>query len=173
MKIYEEYFEWMYQKIEGKGYRSLLWELYREDFYALMELDDNRIYDGLELRYKFGDECNIPKVVIDKIFKGDNCSVLEVMIALAIRIEETIMSDSDFGDRTSMWFWIMIKSLGLYDMTNKNFDNRHVMEVVDAFLTRGYEPNGEGGLFTVNDTNKDMRDVEIWYQMCMFFDNLL
>ncbi|MPN40760.1 hypothetical protein SDC9_188299 [bioreactor metagenome] len=93
------------------------------------------------------------------------------------------MADKDFGDRTNMWFWMMIKSLGLYLLTDSVFDNLgyegrldntdKVKDIVNAFLCRGYNANGAGGLFTVNDTNKDMRDVEIWYQMCMFLDNLL
>lgn len=173
MNIHEEFFNWIYDIVDGKAYDELLKALYREEFYAVLPLDDNRLIDGCELRYRFANEKNIPRVVIDKMFDREKCSILEMMVGLSIRIEETIMSDSDFGDRTAMWFWIMVKSLGLYDMRNIDFDERHVLEVLDTFLTRGYRPNGEGGLFTVNDTNKDMRDVEIWYQMCMFFDNLL
>lgn len=41
------------------------------------------------------------------------CSVLEMIIALAIRLEEHIMDDPDIGNRTGQWFWDMIVSLGL------------------------------------------------------------
>ena len=174
MNINEEFFEWMYQTVEGKGYSDLLETLYSVQFYVVLPLDENRLIDGCELRYRFGEDCNIPKVVIDKVFgHNDECSVLEMMLSLAIRIEETIMSDSDYGDRTSMWFWIMIKSLGLYSMTNGNYDEPKVLKILDTFLTRCYKDNGAGSLFIVNNTNKDMRDVEIWYQMCLFFDDLL
>lgn len=87
------------------------------------------------------------------------------MIALAVRCEEHIMDDPDIGDRTGQWFWNMIVSLGLGSMTDERFDGEYVDEVVDIFLNREYERNGEGGLFTVNDTDRDMRNVEIWYQM--------
>ena len=101
-----------------------------------------------------------------------------MMVGLAIRIEDTIMADADFGDRSSMWFWIMIKSLGLYDMTNDvlyNSDTAYdeIKDIIHKFLEREYKPNGEGGLFTVYNTTKDLRNMEIWYQMCMFFNNLL
>ena len=66
-----------------------------------------------------------------------------------------------------------MKSLGLYGMTDDKYDEEYVDNVISTFLYRGYDPNGKGGLFTVNDTYKDMRDIEIWYQMCLFFDNLL
>lgn len=178
MNIKEEYFEWMYQIVDGKGYSELLNLLNDEDFYAIIPLDDNRLIDGCELRYRFADECSIPKVVIDRLFESHRCSVLEMMVGLAIRIEDTIMADADFGDRSSMWFWIMIKSLGLYDMTNDvlyNSDTAYdeIKDIIHKFLEREYKPNGEGGLFTVYNTTKDLRNMEIWYQMCMFFNNLL
>lgn len=173
MRVQEQFFEWMSNKVDGRDYGDLLRILHQEDFYSILPLDDNRLLDGCELRYRFGDECNIPRVVIDKFFDRNTCSVLEMMLGLAFRIEATIMEDSDYGDRTAMWFWIMVKSLGLYEMKDNNFDTIRVLTTIDTFLARGYASNGKGGLFTVNDTNKDMRDVDIWYQMCMFFDNLL
>ena len=173
MTIYEEYFEWIYQFVNGKGYSKVLEQLYLTDFIAVLPLDDNRKVDGCELRYRFGDECFYPKSVILAKFDNERCSILEMMVGLAIRIEDTIMSDSDFGDRTIMWFWMMMKSLGLYGMTDDKYDEEYVDNVIHNFLYRGYDPNGKGGLFTVNDTYKDMRDIEIWYQMCLFFDHLL
>lgn len=177
MRIQDEFFEWMYQLIAGKGYSDCLKVLYDKEFYAIMQLDDNRLMDGCEVRYRFADECNIPRSVIDRQFDRTKCSVLEMMVGLAIRIEESMMADEDFGDRTSMWFWIMMKSLGLNEMRNdrirNEFDTLDTIGIIDNFLNRGYKSNGEGGLFTVNDTSKDMRDLDIWYQMCMFFDNIL
>ena len=65
MNINEEFFEWMYQTVEGKGYSDLLETLYSVQFYVVLPLDENRLIDGCELRYRFGEDCNIPKVVID------------------------------------------------------------------------------------------------------------
>lgn len=179
MKMYEEFFEWIYQKVDGKGRRTVLEILYETEFYALIPQDNNRIQDGVSARYKFAKDVGIPELVIDEKFDSSTCSVLEMMYGLAIRIEDTIMSDKDFGDRTNIWFWMMIKSLGLYWMEDSRINcdlerqKEVIKHVVEGFLNRGYESNGAGGLFTVNDTSKDMRDIEIWYQMCMFLDNLL
>lgn len=173
MTIDEEFFEWMYQFVSGKNYRKLLWSLYEEEFFATMPMDDNRMQDGIELRYKFGYEVNIPKSVINRKFDMNNCSVLELMIALAIRMEETILGDPDYGDRTTMWFWMMIKSLGLYDMTDDRIEYEHVKHTIGRFINRDFEPNGEGGLFTVKNTRRDLRDIDIWYQMCLFSDSIM
>lgn len=173
MLIEDEFFEWMYQMIDGKKYYTLLRILYDNEFYSIMSLDDNRLIDGVGVRYRFADEASIPYGVMNRKFDKNTCSVLEMMLGLAIRIEETIMSDADYGDRTSMWFWMMVKSLGLYDMTDEKINAEYSLHTISRFLNRDYEPNGMGSLFTVQRSNKDMRDVEIWYQMCLFFDSIL
>lgn len=173
MRIQDEYFEWIYQKVEGKKYRDLLETIHSIPFYYIIPMDDNRLIDGVCTRYRFASEVGIPDFVIDKKFDKNVCSVLEVMIGLSFRIEDTIMADADFGDRTSMWFWMMVRSLGLYEQTNNNYDDSYVREVIRKLLAREYEPSGAGSLFLVNDETKDMRVYEIWYQMSLFFGKLL
>lgn len=173
MRIEYEYFEWMYQIVLGKGYRKLLSYLYDIPFKFILDMDYNRICDGCDLRYKFGHDAHIPSRVIDLKLGNVECSILEMMVALSLRMEESILCDPDYGDRTSIWFWEMIKSLGLYHMDDDNFDDQLVCVVIERFMDRNYEPNGRGGLFTVRNARCDMRDVDIWYQMCMYVDNIL
>jgi hypothetical protein len=99
------------------------------------------------------------------------CSVLEMMIALAVRCEEHIMDDPNIGNRTGQWFWGMIVNLGLGAVTDERYDARLVDERIGRFLNRDYEPNGRGGLFTVRNCKYDLRDVEIWYQLCWYLDD--
>ena len=82
------------------------------------------------------------------------------------------MTDGNYGDRTGMWFWNMIVSLGLGGMDDSRFDEKYVDVVLDRFMDRQYKRNGEGGLFTIDGIRKDMRDFEIWYQMCWYLDCL-
>jgi hypothetical protein len=127
----------------------------------------------MDLRYRFALELgyrNQPEIVLD-ILNGP-CSVLEMMIALAIRCEENIMDDPNVGDRTGQWFWGMITNLGLGSMKDARFDIRYVDDVVAMFLDREYEPNGKGGLFTIRHCDCDLRDVEIWYQLCWYLDSI-
>ena len=154
-------------------YLILLRYLYDIPFKFILDMDYNRICDGCDLRYKFGHDTHIPSRVIDLKLGNVECSILEVMVALSIRMEESILCDPDYGDRTSIWFWEMIKSLGLYHMDDDNFDERLVCVVIERFMDRDYKPNGRGGLFTVRNACCDMRDVDIWYQMCMYVDNIL
>ena len=96
-----------------------------------------------------------------------------MMVALAIRCEETIMDDTEYGDRTGQWFWKMISSLGLSSMSDDMFDKKYATYVINRFLNREYEPNGKGGLFTINNCDEDLRNVEIWYQLCWYLDSII
>ena len=53
------------------------------------------------------------------------------------------------------------------------FDKQYVTKVIGRFLNREYEPNGKGGLFIINNCNDDLRDVEIWYQLCWYLDSII
>lgn len=139
-------------------YDLLIKELYVKNFYAIIERDKNRIYDGLNLREKYmGDDADY--------IEGE-CSVLEMMIALAQRIDN-IMFDPDMGDGTARWFWEMIENLGLENFPDEDFSTKAVDHIIDTFVDRKYDANGHGGLFPLEypDSRIDQRDIEIWYQM--------
>ena len=55
---------------------------------------------------------------------------------------------------------------------DSRFDKKHVEECVDRMLNREYEPNGKGGLFYVRGCTDDLRELEIWSQMCYFLDSI-
>ena len=162
------YFEWLYDLVSHRrfseriSYRELLLYLHGTEFIFLIPRDANRAEDGINLRSRYS-----PRLSLD-----EPCSVLEMMVALAIRCEEDIMDDTNSGNRTGQWFWSMIVNLGLGGMTDERFDERFVKNAVTRFLNRKYEPDGRGGLFRISDCDDDLRDVEIWYQMCWYLDSI-
>lgn len=177
MNIKNAYFNWMYKMMchnrfsKSISYKKLFSYLHDTEFRYLIPMDANRAEDGLDLRYRFPYEVS----GIDDIgryLKGP-CSVLEMLIALAIRCEETIMDDPLYGDRTGQWFWGMITNLGLGSMNDERFDLDRVEDIVERFLERDYEPDGTGGLFTIKNCDCDLRDVEIWHQLCYYLDTII
>ena len=40
-------------------------------------------------------------------------------------------------------------------------------------MNRTYSPDGDGGLFTVRNCDRDLRNVEIWIQMCWYLDTIV
>jgi hypothetical protein len=95
-----------------------------------------------------------------------------MMVALALRCEETIMDNAKLGDRTGQWFWRMICTMGLNGMYDHNYDKRHVEKCINRVLDRAYEPDGEGGLFRIRDCADDLREVEIWCQLLWYLDDI-
>lgn len=178
--VRNEYFDWLSHIVcsnrysEQISYRRLLSYLHDIEFRYLIPKDQNRAEDGVDLRYRFAISQGYrdsPDTILDIL--GGPCSVFEMMIALAIRCEESIMDDPDIGDRTGQWFWGMVTNLGLGSMHDRHFDQRYVDDVILRFLNREYQSDGRGGLFTVRDCDRDLRDIEIWHQLCYFLDTII
>ena len=174
----EKYFDWLYDQVckdngqsSASSYRKLLSYLHDVEFTYRYKKDEDRAYDGVNLRHRFA-------LIQDdyrrtyRSLEGDPCSVLEMMLALAIRCEDT-MHDPLFGDRTGQWFWKMIVNLGLGGMTDFRYDERIVEDTIYKFLNRKYEIDGRGGLFTIRNCDRDVRRMLIWDQLCHYLDTML
>lgn len=179
-EITNGYFEWLYRIVNGEviskvSYRKLLKKLYGTPFTWTIPMDANRVGDGINLRYRYGDEMEIHPGVIASFLDTEDrpCSILEMMIGLALRCEESIMTNTDYGDRTGQWFWGMIVNLGLGSQSDEQYDENEIDDILEIFLNRQYAPNGEGGLFRLHSVPEDLRTVEIWYQMCWYLDEII
>jgi hypothetical protein len=144
--------------------------LHDVEFTYSIPKDANRAEDGIDLRYRF--TYDYAGVEDAECYIFGPCSVLEMMVALAVRCEETIMDDPGYGDRTSQWFWRMINNLGLGSMTDRRFDKYYVEDVVSDFLNRRYSPDGRGGLFTIRGCDSDLRRVELWIQLLWYLNTI-
>lgn len=175
-QVKNEYFEWLYNYVcKGRvnntiSYRKLLMTLHDIEFTFFVRNDINRAEDGIDLRYRFNTIMGYDDV--SDILDGP-CTVLEMMIALAIRCEETIMDNTGYGDRTGQWFWDMMSNLGIGRMTDDIFDKDFVKEKINDFLNRRYQPDGKGGLFYIKGCDDDLREIEIWIQLLWYLDNFV
>ena len=83
--IINEYFEWLFDLVcDGRyiniSFRKLLMFLHDTEFIFSIQKDENRAYDGIELRRRFGLQKRYSQDYIDEYLFGP-CSVLEMMIA--------------------------------------------------------------------------------------------
>lgn len=175
--IEQEYFEWMFHLVcvgrfaNKNTFRKLLSFLHNVEFTYSIPKDSNRADDGIELRYRYAYVNGLDVNDVLNNIVGP-CSVFEMILALAIRCEETIMDDPLLGDRTGQWFWKMITNLGLGSMSDARFDRDRVEYVIARFLNRDYEADGRGGLFRIRNCKYDLRNIEIWTQMLYFLDSI-
>ena len=176
-RINNLYFEWMSDLVcfdrfsDEISYRKLLMFLHKTEFTYTIPMDINRAKDGGDLRYRFAYEH--PDFSDAELYLEGPCSVLEMLVALSLRCEETLMDNTQYGNRTSQWFWEMIVNLGLGSMYDDQFDRRFVKETINTFLNREYSPNGKGGLFKIKNCKYDLRTVEIWKQLNWYLDSII
>lgn len=170
--IIRRYQEWLYDFIQLNDYVNkygqLLLYLSGQKFTWSVHHDDNRAKDGNALRKEFSSFYKLP----DDFWIGkipEECSLLEMMIALSMRCDDVIFTPEN-GDRYNLWFWEMIKNIGLDEMDKFNFDKAYCDEVVDRLLKRRYLRDGRGGFFRTRNPKIDMRKAEIWYQMNVWLE---
>lgn len=171
-----EYYTWLVSLVdtdEGvllNKYDRIMNYLFTTPFIFSLNHDENRASDGISMRLHFGeDNCEEKSDIF--VSMPYECTCLEMMVALANRIENDIMYDPTLGNRTWQWFWEMIRCLGLDRYDDEHFDAEKVRKIVDIFMHRQYERDGSGGLFKTFDTSVDMRKIEIWYQMQHFVND--
>lgn len=177
--VLNQYFEWLFDTVCGTrfasdiSFRKLITHLHNTEFRYLIKGDENRAREGANLRHRFAllKLPNIPEHEILDILTGP-CSVLEMMVALAIYCEEHVMDNPQYGDRTGQWFWNMVVTLGLGDQMDNRYDKRLVTETLERFMNRKYSPNGQGGLFMIRNCKRDLRKVGIFHQMCWYLDTI-
>lgn len=181
--ISNEYFDWLCGLIKHgcphtiRQYKKLLQFLHSIEFVYSIVRDSNRYEDGINMRYLFCVRTGVPQYIAASEIDDKPCSVFEMLVALADRCESQIMSDSVYGDRTGLWFWEMIDSLGLTSMYGNQFNSEYCKERISLFLNRAYSPTGEGGLFRVEAYDHgrliDLTTQEIWYQAMWHLNDVL
>ena len=170
-----EYFTWLSKLVcenrfhGSMSYDKLLTYLHNTPFRYYLPLDENRAADGEDLRWRWASENGLRDVPASL---NGPCSVLEMMIALVLRCDETFMDDPELPSRAGQWFWGMVVNLGLGSMSDDRYDQKLVEEAVERLLNREYEPDGRGGLFRIRDCARDMRTMEIWHQLCWYLDSI-
>lgn len=119
-------------------YSRLMDCLFNIPFYAFVKMDNNRIEDAIYMRNEYLSSDNL-RGINTSIIKDRYISVLEVLIALAKRMENDILCDPmEEIDHSSDHFWLFIRNLGLENMTNIAFDGDFIREKVTKWVHREF-----------------------------------
>lgn len=158
------YRNWLLKKV--KQYRKLdnysfLFEyLHNYPFSWSLSMDENRAEDGKYLRENFEDEMGIP----DGIVLCGTCTTLEMLVALAIRMDKEYIGEPGEPDPSSI-FIELLNNLGLWKYDNRRFTASKVNQILQVWMSRSFEYNGKGSLFPLKEASRDQRKIEIWDQM--------
>lgn len=160
------YFEWLTDTILYiknndllTSYQKLLRKLFETEYFCEYAEDIERAKDGLYLRNMYerdtGLECMAPTI---------GCSLLELMVALAMRCEDLIY-DRRVENGIYNTFISMLDSLGIGSMDDYCYDDALVDEILKNFLEHEYLRNGYGSLFCIKDPSISLVDKSLWTQM--------
>ena len=171
-EIRDHYFSFLCSLVsirDIESYSILLKHLHSIQFTWFVPNDDNRESDGISLRERFVDINGLG--FYEQNTLNEACSVFEMMIGLAYRIEN-IMEDDSGSNSAATWFWIMVSNLGMDLYTDYNYDrvwtSIDVDNIISTVVNRTYDAKGHGGLFPLRRTKFDQRKMELWYQMNLY-----
>jgi hypothetical protein len=143
--------------------------LKRKEFRWSVPNDDNRAFEGKNIRDRFLEELDID---YDEDFMDEPCSMLELIIGLACRCEEIMYMQPVTNRDMHHWFWMLLENAELTafddDGWKKDKDDFLVDCLLNKIIDRTYNKNGYGGLFPMKKSRKDQRKVELWYQMNVY-----
>ena len=163
------YKDWMVQRM-GAHDHLILFEILHDTEFKWMPnvpMDENRESDGRRLRAIFEEYSGMSMPEAAETYPA---SFLEVLIALAETMEDSIMHIPGDGTDSSTWFWMMLENMGIAHcddiwMSSRSNAVSYVKGRVDDVLLRRYDQSGNGGLFPLEMARLDQRKVQLWYQM--------
>lgn len=167
----EDYIRWLESQLRDehanwdKSYWGLIDALFSQKYFALIDLDANRMADGLGLRVDYMRLENIrPSLMPD----FGPCTFLEVLIGLSRRLE-FLAEGAAAG-----WAWHLLCNLEL-DRMGDPFTaskKRKTQAIMDIVIDRSYDPDGTGGFFPLVWNEDDQTRIELWYQMNAYVKEL-
>lgn len=180
----DAYLKWLLDRMNykrhGKGkYGRLMRALNEKEFTCAVLLDENRIYDALQLRKQYLDEtfskqhkifgddlmAYCPNMVI---FGPEKCSCLEMFAALSIRCETEITGEPG-RDKLERMFWIALDNLGFSKYNDEHFNRGEVDTVLEKFM----DHSDNFCPFPYKKSDVDWKRIDIWYAMRLYLaDNL-
>jgi hypothetical protein len=171
LNLPEDYLRWLEPQLRGEhddqsgSYWDLIYLMFQQEFGWVLELDQNRIGDGMDLRVEFARAHRRLPRMMDPL---GPCSFLEVLIGLSRRLA------FDAGGEAPGWAWQLLGNLELHRMSDplSRQKQRKVAEIMERVISRTYLPDGVGGFFPLAWPDDDQTRIEIWYQMSAYIAEL-
>lgn len=140
MNLYEnEYLDWLMKRVDvdPRKYSRLMELLHQTPFIWKIREDKRRAMDGMALREEFIDDFpyHIDSRNMDYFFTNWGCSVCEMLVAFAIRIDNEYIGAPNKEDPGAI-FWEMICNLGLDFYENRRFSVKKVQNMLNLMMQK-------------------------------------
>lgn len=116
---------------------------------SIKQFNNNRIANVYEFRNDYN------------IYRSTAPTVLEILVVLAIRIDDEFLYTNERGNNPADWFWVMLECMGLTQYSDEVFDASDVELIIYNFMDNNYLPDGTGSVGHV-PAHLDARDMDLW-----------
>lgn len=176
------YFTWLCQESGIDGPLARLF--YETDFRWVDGVadDENRAKEAKDLREQYAifliagsaaeavvDEAQWRDIdILKKSILGPAC-VFEVLVCLARNMNDLMNIDPE--PKVKEYFGRLMMNVGFDFYDEEDWDDnsqkveKYWTDLLNRVLDRAYLPDGEGGLFPVEDAEADLRELSLWDQM--------
>lgn len=162
-----EYFIWLTEQIDDRQCDSdFLYDtcavLFDITFQPLDADDMNRVGDAHSLQQRYLEEEGLDGLIKngnEDAYENEEATVLEVLVALCIRLEHDILGEPG-NEHPERWFWQMIANFGI----TEDMDEHDIYQIINDWMDGNYEPDGRGGPFILHDYDYDVRELGLWDQ---------
>jgi len=160
----DRYFEFLYTKgFSDDKYVSLARYLHTLPFEWRIDMDKNRMYDGLAMRTEFDDD-DSPDDVYSKL-DGNICTMLEFFVGFSYRLVRDMFGDEDISVEELVK--IMLTSLNIFicddDWTGVECEDK-IEDAFDIWINGDYDDYGDGNIFTFKEEKPELNEVHMWMQ---------
>lgn len=169
--VKHDYFMWLCKQVElnsafdpkseefstnpaNPSYFHLAQMLFNKEFVPIVPFDENRAVDGQALRYWYA---NLHSCFNDYSALNGPCNLLEMMVALAQRIDRELMIGPEFDDRSALWFWEMLGNLDISKYDDAHFTPENsvkISHILDNLVDRNYGKMGQNSLFPMRKSKR-------------------
>jgi len=167
----EDYLRWLENQLrdEHSNLNKTYWDLtnfmFETKFVVVVPMDENRLVDGTDLRVEFARMIRVAPVKMERLGPS---SFLEVLIGLSRRLE------FNAGGSAPGWAWQLLDNLELTRMSDPltRHKRNRAAEIMDMVMQRKYAPDGTGGFFPLAWPDDDQTQLELWYQLNAYIEEL-
>jgi hypothetical protein len=161
------YIHWLENQLTSEGdrpdrsYYELVHVMFNIEFTWTVPMDDNRVADGMEIRYEFAELHGLDR---QEALDLGPPSFIEVLLGLSRRLAFVA------GGSAPRWAWELLVNLDLERMWDhlSRSKARQAETILETVINRDYRPDGVGGFFPLAWPTRDQREVELWYQLNAF-----
>lgn len=171
----KKYLDYLYETAFGglDNYKELAGLLFSIPYEWTLDMDENRMYDGIEMRREFEELCkNDSNYDINTCLNGGACMMLEFFVGFAHRLVRDMFDHGimTVPDLIKIWFI----NLDIWRFSDSNWgdkDDEIVQDHLDYWIDLDYDYDGfNGGLFEMSDPPDDLRETEMWVQASWWYN---